>query len=313
MKNKNIVVTGGAGFIGSNLTRNLANDNNVIVIDDLSSGKIKNIQDLINENKIEFIRGSITDLDLLQNSFKNVDYVFHQAALASVPQSFDNPIKTNNINVSGTVNVFLASQNNNVKKVVWASSCAVYGDSTDLPLKETGSTNPLSPYAATKLMGEFYANLFSKVYNLPIVSLRYFNVYGPRQNPYGDYAAVIPIFITKVLEGKSITIYGDGKQTRDFIFVEDVIKANLFFAENMETGVFNIGCGIQTNINEITEMIIKISNKNDIKILYEDERKGDIKLSFSDISKLKKSGFKPDYSLESGLKKTFDWFKNCSF
>ena len=309
MKNKNIIITGGAGFIGTNIARTLADDNNVTVIDDLSTGKIENIQDLINENKIKFIKGSITDLDLLKKSFKNVDYVFHQAALASVPQSFEDPVKTNNINLNGTVNVLIASRDNNVEKVVWASSCAVYGDNTDLPLKETSSTNPLSPYAATKLAGELYANIFSNVYNLPIVSLRYFNVYGPWQNPHGDYAAVIPLFISKILDDQPLIVYGDGKQTRDFIFVEDVVRANIFFAEKAENGVFNIGCGVKTSINEIAKMILKISNKNNAEIIYKEKREGDIKDSFSDISKMKKTGFKPEYSLEAGIRKTYNWFK----
>ncbi len=309
MKNKNIIITGGAGFIGTNIARTLADDNNVTIIDDLSTGKIENIQDLINENKIKFIKGSITDLDLLKKSFKNVDYVFHQAALASVPQSFEDPVKTNNINLNGTVNVLIASRDNNVEKVVWASSCAVYGDNTDLPLKETSSTNPLSPYAATKLAGELYANIFSNVYNLPIVSLRYFNVYGPWQNPHGDYAAVIPLFISKILDDQPLIVYGDGKQTRDFIFVEDVVRANIFFAEKAEKGVFNIGCGVKTSINEIAKMILKISNKNDTEIIYKEKREGDIKDSFSDISKMKKTGFKPEYSLEAGIRKTYNWFK----
>ena len=309
MKNKNIIITGGAGFIGTNIARTLADDNNVTIIDDLSTGKIENIQDLINENKIKFIKGSITDLDLLKKSFKNVDYAFHQAALASVPQSFEDPVKTNNINLNGTVNVLIASRDNNVEKVVWASSCAVYGDNTDLPLKETSSTNPLSPYAATKLAGELYANIFSNVYNLPIVSLRYFNVYGPWQNPHGDYAAVIPLFISKILDDQPLIVYGDGKQTRDFIFVEDVVRANIFFAEKAEKGVFNIGCGVKTSINEIAKMILKISNKNNTEIIYKEKREGDIKDSFSDISKMKKTGFKPEYSLEAGIRKTYNWFK----
>jgi len=309
MKNKNIIITGGAGFIGTNIARTLADDNNVTIIDDLSTGKIENIQDLINENKIKFIKGSITDLDLLKKSFKNVDYAFHQAALASVPQSFEDPVKTNNINLNGTVNVLIASRDNNVEKVVWASSCAVYGDNTDLPLKETSSTNPLSPYAATKLAGELYANIFSNVYNLPIVSLRYFNVYGPWQNPHGDYAAVIPLFISKILDDQPLIVYGDGKQTRDFIFVEDVVRANIFFAEKAENGVFNIGCGVKTSINEIAKIILKISNKNNTEIIYKEKREGDIKDSFSDISKMKKTGFKPEYSLEAGIRKTYNWFK----
>lgn len=316
LNNKKIVITGGAGFIGSTLTHALAKvdlNNEVVVIDNLSTGRIENIQDLIDNKKIEFFKNSITDLVLLQKTFRGVDFVFHQAAVASVPKSVEDPITTHNVNVTGTLNVLLAARDNDVKKVVFSSSCAVYGNPPEnqLPLKETTPPHPLSPYAASKLMGEYYCNVFSEVYDLSTVCLRYFNVYGPRQDPNGEYAAVIPKFINRVKGDKPLIIYGDGKQTRDFVFVDDVVNANILLAEKEETSskIFNVASGNDISINDLSESIIEMDNgfgKN-IEILYEDFQPGDVRYSSADISKIKMMGFKPECRLEDGLKKTIGY------
>ena len=317
LKNKKIVVTGGAGFIGSNLVHALTKvdlNNEVVVIDNLSAGRIENIQGLIDNKKIEFIKSSITDLVLLQKIFRGVDFVFHQAAVASVPKSVEDPITTHNVNVTGTLNVLLAARDNDVKKVVFSSSCAVYGNPSEeqLPLKETTLPHPLSPYAASKLMGEYYCNVFSEVYDLPTVCLRYFNVYGPRQDPDGEYAAVIPKFINRIKEDKPLTIYGDGKQTRDFVFVDDVVNANILLAkkEETESKIFNVASGNDISINDLSESIIEMDNaqNKNIEILYEDFQPGDVRYSFADISKIKMMGFESSCSFKEGLGKTNDYF-----
>ena len=211
MQKKNIVVTGGAGFIGSNIVKELEERNTVTVIDDLSTGDFKNIKDLVERKKIKFINGSITDLNLLQKTFKNIDYVFHQAAIPSVPRSIKDPIKSNLVNVNGTLNVLTAAKKNNVLKVIYASSSSVYGDTPTIPKKEDMKPYPLSPYAISKLTAEYYCRIFSEVYNLPTICLRYFNVYGPNQNPHNEYAAVIPKFINNISNEKPPIIYGSGK------------------------------------------------------------------------------------------------------
>ncbi len=309
MKNKKVVVTGGAGFIGSNLAKKLAPDNKTIVVDDLSTGYIKNIQDDIDKNQITFVKGSITDLDLLKEVFKNVDYVFHQAAIPSVPRSVKDPILSNHANVNGTLNVLVAAHYNNVKKVVYASSSSVYGDTPTLPKKEEMTPCPLSPYAVSKLAGEYYCKVFTGVYNLKTVALRYFNVYGPKQDPDGEYAAVIPKFIMKILDDKSPVVFGDGKQTRDFSFIDDVVQANILAAEGTACGVFNIAGGERITINALAGLIMKISDKK-IDIEYKDSRTGDIKHSLADISKARDNlNFKPGFSIEKGLEETVKWFQ----
>lgn len=308
MQNKKILVTGGAGFIGSNLVKRLSNDNDIIVLDDLSSGHLKNIQNLIDEKKINFIKGCISDLSLLKKIVENVDYVFHLAAIASVPQSIKDPINTNNVNVNGTFNVLLAAHENDVKKVVYSSSCAVYGNPSKCPINENIEAKPLSPYATSKLIGEYYCQVFSEVYNLSSVSLRYFNIYGPQQDPASEYAAVIPKFIDLSLKNKELIIYGDGKQTRDFVFVKDVVNANILSTKKDVNGVFNVGSGKKTSINHIAESIIKISGKN-LGIKYLKPRPSDILHSFADASKFEKMSFRTEYALENGLKQTYEWFK----
>ena len=286
MECKKIVVTGGAGFIGSNLVRCLSNDNKVVVIDDISTGYKENIQNLIDDKKVEFIEGSVTDLPLLQKSFKNVHYVFHDAAIPSVPRSIKDPVTTNNVNINGTLNVLLAARDCGVRKVVYASSSSVYGDTPTLPKKEEMTPNPLSPYAVSKLAGEYYCRVFTEVFRLPTTILRYFNVYGPRQDPLSEYAAVIPRFITRVLNGNPPVVYGDGDQTRDFTFIDDVIYANLLAAESDATGVFNAAGGKRISINELAKTVMTLYNKK-LEIVYKEARPGDIKHSLADISKAK--------------------------
>jgi UDP-glucose 4-epimerase len=302
MKSKKVIVTGGAGFIGANLAKELAADNSVTIIDNLSTGKKGNIADLP-QGKIEFVEGSIGDISLLKRLFRNVDFVFHQAAISSVHISIENPLATNEANITGTLNVLLAARDSDVKKVIYASSAAVYGDTPTLPQREEMMLNPQSPYAVTKLVGEYYCQVFQAVYGLPTISLRYFNIYGPKQDPNSEYSAVIPRFIKRFSEGKTPIIFGDGEQTRDFVFVSDVVRANILAAESDATGIFNIGQGQSTTINEIAELITRIMNK-DPGVIYEEARVGDIRHSLADISKAGLFGYQPQYNLEQGLRET---------
>lgn len=331
MDSKAAVVTGGAGFIGSHLAEELLRRRyRVIIIDDLSTGKLENIRHLIEPschseprqggaknlfaqgwlyegkglwNSAEFVHGSITDFALLKNVFQGVEYVFHHAAIPSVPLSIENPQATHEINTTGTLNVLLAAKDNAVKKVIYASSCAVYGDTPTLPQKEDMFPDPQSPYAVTKLAGEHYCRVFQKVYGLPTVCLRYFNVYGPRQDPTSQYAAVIPIFIRRVLDNRPPIIFGDGEQTRDFIFIKDVVEANLLAAENAASGIYNIGRGERVSINRLAELVISLVG-NSVEPEHIDPRPGDIKHSLADISRARQFGYNPRYNLEEGLRET---------
>jgi UDP-glucose 4-epimerase len=306
MKNKKIVVTGGLGFIGSHLVEKMSEDNLVVVIDDQSTGKVENIKHL-NLSKIDTTLGNITSIDLAE-IFDGTDYVFHEAAVTSVQKSVNDPINSNEVNITGTLKVLEAAKNTDVKKVVLASSSAVYGETESLPLSEDNPVNPLSPYAVGKATGELYSNVFSEVYGLPTVSLRYFNVFGPRQDPDSQYAAVIPIFIDKILKNESPVIYGDGEQSRDFVSVKHIVAANIMAAESKLTGAFNIGLGKSTTINQLIEMINKIIGK-DIKPVYEKERPGDIKYSLADISKAKSLGYDPKADFKEELEETVEWFR----
>ena len=309
MKNKCIIVTGGAGFIGSNLVRALEKYNTVKVIDNLSTGYLKNIKDLINNTQIEFIKGNITNLNFLQKTFKDVDYVFHLAAIPSVPRSIINPIKSNHANINGTLNVLIAAKDNNVKKVIYSSSSSVYGDTPTLPKKEDMKPCPLSPYAVSKLTSEYYCQVFTEVYYLPTICLRYFNVYGPHQDKKSEYAAVIPKFITSVLNNNSPVIFGNGKQTRDFTFVKDAVNANILAAKSKETGVFNIAYGKRISINKLAKSIMNIIGKQ-IKPKYTTPRSGDIRHSLADISKAKrKLEYIPKIEIKEGLEETITWFQ----
>jgi len=309
IKNKKIVVTGGAGFIGSNLSRALCKDNDVIAIDDLSTGHTNNIQDLIDNKSISFIKGSITDLNLLQKTFKNVDYAFHQAAISSVPRSVKDPVRSNLVNVNGTLNVLITAKENCVKKVVYASSSSVYGDTPTLPKKEDMIPDPLSPYGVSKLTGEYYCQVFTGVYGLPTVSLRYFNVYGPYQDPNGEYAAVIPKFINLVLNNKPPVIFGDGLQTRDFTYIQDVVNANVLAMESKAIGVFNAAGGKQITISKLAKIVTEKIGK-DLQPVYNDPRPGDILHSYADITKAKKEiGYTPSFDIKNGLMETIKWFQ----
>jgi len=301
---KKVIVTGGAGFIGSHLTDLLLSRGyHVIIIDDFSTGKMANIEPLLKNKKVDFIQGSITELPLLQNLFQGVDFVFHQAALSSVPRSIEDPLSTSKVNITGTLNVLLAARDNNVKKVIYASSSSVYGDTPTLPKREDMVSNPQSPYALTKLVGEYYCRVFHQIYGLPSICLRYFNVYGPRQDSDSQYAAVIPIFIAKLSQDKSPIIYGDGEQTRDFTFVKDVIQANIIGAESDACGVFNIGRGENSTLNDLAKTIINLVGK-DLQSEYQPPRVGDVRDSLADISKARAIGYEPQYSLDKGLRET---------
>jgi UDP-glucose 4-epimerase len=310
MKNSKVLITGGMGFIGSNIAMALYQDNEVLILDDLSSGRVENVRDLVNNNGIEFIKGSITDLALLNKAFEGVDYVFHMAAVPSVMESISDPQMTNAINLTGTMNVLLACRDNNVKKVVYASSAAVYGDTDTVPINETLPINPQSPYGAQKLASEHYLRVFYQVYGLATTTLRFFNVYGPNQDPKSQYSPVIPKFISRVMQDVPPTIFGDGNQTRDFIFVKDIVKANLLAAESpVSNGMtLNIACGNETSVNDLADIIIRMMGK-ELKPDYAPKRDGEINRSFADISLAKDIlDFTPEYSLEKGLKATIDHF-----
>lgn len=307
---KKAIVTGGAGFIGSHITEELIrHDYQVTVIDDLSTGKLSYLESVDGNKQFEFVRGSITDLPLLRKLFTGADYVFHEAAIASVPNSIKDPEASHNNNLTGTLNVLIAARDNRVKKVVYASSAAVYGDSPVLPKTEEMIPLPLSPYAVTKLAGEYYCTVFQNIYGVKTVSLRYFNVYGPRQDPNSPYAAAIPLFIDLVLAGKPPVIFGDGEQSRDFAFVKDVARANILAAEGQATGIYNIGSSKKVTINNLVQLIIKIARNNSIKPVYKEARVGDILHSLADISKARAFGYNPETDLESGLKEVIKYNK----
>ncbi|MDP3104298.1 MAG: SDR family oxidoreductase [Candidatus Methanoperedens sp.] len=311
MKNKKVMVTGAAGFIGSHLAEELADNNEVTIIDDLSTGKIENIKELVKRKNVKFIKGSITDYNLLQNGMKDLDYIFHQAALPSVPRSIEDPQGSNEANVTGTLNVLTAAKDSGIKKVICASSSSVYGDTPTLPKSESMPVNPLSPYAVTKATGEFYCNVFQDIYGLKTASLRYFNVFGPRQDPNSQYAAVIPKFINDIMNNEPPVIFGDGEQSRDFSYIRHVVDANILACGSDKTGIFNIAGGRSITINQLVDMINEILGK-DIEPVYKEPRPGDIKHSRADISMARTFGYKPESDFKEELKETIRWFSNES-
>ncbi len=309
------LVTGGAGFIGSNIIKALVakGAKEVRVLDNLATGNSLNIQEFINNGKIRFIQGDIRDPETCMKACRGIDIVLHQAALGSVQRSIFDPATTHEVNVNGFLNMLLAGKENGVKKFVYASSSSVYGDDTNMPKVEAKTGNLLSPYAVTKRTNEEYARIFSKLYGMSTIGLRYFNVFGPAQDINGPYAAVIPLFIEAMLAGKSVTIYGDGENTRDFTFVENVVLANLKAATGnfspSEFPVLNIAFGGTTSLNTLHKKLSDII-QNKIPPVYAPVRIGDIKDSFADISRAKKLlGFEPVVSMEEGLGKTVEWFR----
>ena len=308
LKNKKVVVTGGMGFIGSHLTEKLLEDNEVTMIDNGSTGRIENIKHLLDHNNLNFIRGSIVDLNLAE-IFKGKDYVFHLAAIPSVPRSVKDPFASNEANVTGTLKVLIAAKDTGIKKVIFSSSSSVYGDTPILPKREDMPVNPQSPYAITKATGEMYCRVFQELYGLPTVCLRYFNVFGPKQDPTSQYAAVIPKFITAIINDESPVIFGDGEQSRDFSFIKHVVNANILSCESDKTGAFNIACGRRITINELVNYINEILGK-DIKSKHVDPRPGDIKHSLADISKAGSFGYNPEGNFRDELAEVVKGFAN---
>jgi UDP-N-acetylglucosamine 4-epimerase len=325
IKKFNFLVTGGAGFIGSNIVEYLLNHgaNKVRVLDNLSTGSIENIKRFDNYSNFEFLKGDINDLNTCFEATKEIHFVTHQAALGSVPRSIKNPIQTNLVNISGFLNMLEASkENESIIKFVYAASSSTYGDSKFLPKVEGQEGRPLSPYAITKVVNELYAEVFSKIYNFNTIGLRYFNVFGPWQNPNNAYAAVIPIFCKNFIQNTIPEINGDGKTSRDFTFVENVVQANIksfnlgFYNnknENNTHQVFNVGCGFQTSLNQILEMLNDITGK-DLKPIYLEERSGDIKHSLASIEKIKNIiNYNPLYNFKDGLEVTFKWYLESNY
>jgi nucleoside-diphosphate-sugar epimerase len=304
-----VIVTGGAGFIGSHLAEGLVKQGHTVcVIDNLCTGSQQNLSSIIGD--IEFVRADIRDKEAISYAFEGADTIFHQAALRSVPASLENPAIYNDVNINGTYNVLEAARHCGARRVIFASSSSVYGDSTELPQKEENLGTRLSPYAITKAAGEDYCRFFWKTYGLETVSLRYFNVFGPRQDPKSQYAAVIPLFITALLNDRQPTIFGDGKQTRDFTYITNVVNANILaMASETAVGeVINVANGEGVSVNELFEKIRSFLNK-DIKPLYAPERKGDVKHTKADVTKQKKLlGLNDTTNFDRGLEQTTEWY-----
>ena len=305
------IVTGGAGFIGSHIAEGLAQaGHDVVVVDNLFSGKLENIAPLLTRENARFVRGSVTDLPLLKKTFDGADGVFHEGAIASVPRSIADPAATNEANVTGTLNVLVAARDCGVPKVLFASSSSVYGNTPALPKREDMAPHPLSPYAVSKLAGEEYLRVFSEVYGLKTVSLRYFNVFGPRQDPLSQYAAVIPNFITRILRHEPPVIYGDGEQTRDFSYVKDVVQANLRAMESGAEGVFNVAYCQRITLKELAATIMELTGIT-VPLRFDPPRPGDVRDSLADISRARQAfGYSPAYTVKSGLRETIEWYRD---
>lgn len=305
------LVTGGAGFIGSHITEELIKrGEEVRVLDNFLTGKKENLAPFLAD--IDLIEGDIRDYSQCQEAVKGIDYVLHQAALPSVPRSVSDPITSNEINITGTLNMLFASKEEGIKSFVFASSSSVYGDDQRLPKKEGNEGSPLSPYALGKLTGEHYCRIFSQLYGFNTISLRYFNIFGPRQDPFSQYAAAIPNFVTKILNNEQPIIYGDGEQSRDFTFVSNVVEANLLAsqAKNVSGEVFNIACGSRTTVNILVDEIKTVLGK-DIPSNFTDPRPGDVRHSHADISKAQESlNYKLITTFSEGLEKTISWYED---
>lgn len=314
LSSSSFLITGGAGFIGSNLVEYLLKykAGKVRVLDNFSTGSITNIEEFKSSPAFELIEGDIRDLATCQQAVEGIDYVSHQAALGSVPRSINDPITTNDVNISGFLNMLVACRDAKVKRMIYAASSSTYGDHPGLPKVEDQIGNPLSPYAVTKYVNELYASVFSKTYDFHTIGLRYFNVFGPKQNPHGPYAAVIPLFIEAVLKKESAKINGDGETSRDFTFVENAVQANvkaLLEEKINQHEVVNIAFGERTTLNELWNEINTLAG-TDLSPTYGPERKGDVKHSLANIGKAKELiGYKPHFSVMEGLKLAIEWYK----
>jgi UDP-N-acetylglucosamine/UDP-N-acetyl-alpha-D-glucosaminouronate 4-epimerase len=304
------VVTGGAGFIGSNTVDELVRrGHSVVVLDDLSSGKEENLAEV--RNKITLIKGSISDIEVVRKAMHEAEYVLHLAARTSVPKSLKDPIETNRINIDGTLNVLIAARDAKVKRFVLAASSSAYGETPTLPKTETMVPQPISPYGVTKYVGELYAQTFGRCYGLENVSLRYFNIFGPRQDPSSPYSGVLAKFCSAFLEETQPVIFGDGEQTRDFTYVENAVNANLLACEapNVSGKVFNVGIGGRFSLNETVALLNKISGQS-LEAKHEAARDGDIRDSQADISQIREFlGYEPQVGFEEGLRRTFEWYR----
>ncbi len=305
------LITGGAGFIGSNIVHELVKrGEKVIVLDNLSTGDMQNIIDIL--DAIEFVDIDVRDLESVRKIVEGVDFVLHQAALPSVARSVDNPIDSNEVNVNGTLNLLVAARDAGVKRLVYAASSSAYGNSPALPKNEDMPSHPLSPYAVSKLLGEHYCRIFHTIYKLETVSLRYFNVFGPRQDPTSPYSAAIPKFINAILKGDSVTIYGDGEQSRDFTYIQNVVNANLLACEAPDAAgtVINVACGDQISLNRLIS-IIEEELEIEAQRVYTQPLPGDVKHSCADISRARELlGYEPAVAFDEGLKMTVQWFTN---
>ena len=312
-KDSSFLVTGGAGFIGSNLVEKILNlGYKVRVLDNFSTGKKRNIKEFLDNSNFELIKGDMRDFVTCQQACDGIDYILHQAALCSVPRSINDPRNTNDVNITGTLNMMIAARDNKVKRFIYASSSSVYGDEPNLPKVEDRAGKPLSPYAITKRVNELYARNFYELYKLPVIGLRYFNIFGEKQDCDSVYAAVIPIFIKKLLNKDAPTINGDGKQSRDFTYIENAVEANLkaCSADKEALGeVFNIAYGGRVYLNDLYWKICNLLEV-DIPPIYGPERPGDIKHSNADISKAENIlGYHPEYDVDKGLEKAIEWYK----
>jgi len=300
-----VLITGGAGFIGSHLVEHFQGKADVRVLDNLRTGYLKNIENF----DVEFIRGDVRDRETVRRAVQGVDYVFHLAALISVPESMIKIAECVDINVNGLLTVLEEAAAAGVKKLCFSTSAAIYGDNPEVPKRETMFPEPKSPYAITKLDGEYYCNMFTQMGRLQTACLRYFNVFGPRQDPRSAYAAAVPIFTAKAVAGEPLTIYGDGEQTRDFIYVKDIVAANVFMATHDFTGVYNIAYGGRITINDLVKLIKEVT-RSQSEVVHLPERAGDVKHSMAAIDKLKATGFVPQFDFDTGMKATVEFFQS---
>ena len=310
LEDKRILVTGAAGFIGSNLTNKLIElGAEVIGIDNLFNGSLDNLEDVLKDKNFKFKKGDIRDLTFLLDVFEDIDILYHEAAFTSVPQSILMPESCNDVNVNGTLNILNAARKMDVEKIIFASSASVYGDLPELPKREDMNCLPISPYGVSKMTCEAYMQVYHQIYGLKTVSLRYFNVFGPRQKD-SPYSGVIAIWLGRLINNKDLIIYGDGEQSRDFTYVKDVIQANILTAEyDIKGEILNIGANSPINLTDLAKLFFEITNREDLELIYTDPRPGDILHSYGDISKAKsKIKYQPQYTQKEGLKDYFIWY-----